>query len=953
MMFTIFENIIVFLISAFGIFLGVSVWNSERKKQLNFFFFLMTVSIITWVNFAYLGFSERKIERAILYYRINWAAVSLFLLFSYLLYIRFFLKIKNFFGEIIVGFISLILFILSLFSDLIIKDVIIQSWGAEIVFGPLNDIFSGFSLLVSLIIAYSLIKSYFSLKRDEQQKTLYFLIGTFLFVSLNIVFNIFSPLVFQTAKYQHFGDYSAILFLAFSGYAILKQNLFNVRVLIVYIFVGFIAILLLLDALLFSTTDIILVIKIFVFLIFLFFGYRLILGVYKEIEQRKILEILNRNLQQKTNDLETLRTITNYISSTLDLHQVAQNVVNAIPEYLGSDNGYIGAFLTYREKHTGKFRGYSVSQTPNIQEALTFLPGNFHEYTFNPEQDNSSEKPGIFTLIAEKKPKLVEHLCDLFSPPLTQETCKKISALLNIKTIAAFPILVRHNVFATIQFALNIPKEAVDAQRMRMMQAIADQLSIAISNAQAYRDLDEAREILRQLTEDLATIQNITNDIVTTLDFQELARKIVNDSIPNQLGSQGNYLGGILTFREKDPTIFRVYAVTRRTITDAINMPGMPYPMPFEDHYFSIAGDVSKALQTVLSDQIYRSENLADFLCPPVPAPLVPQVQKMIGMKSAIMFPIVLRGTVAGTLQFIMTVPLGEVNDREIDMMQAFANQVSIAFSNARSYLELQEANERVKKAKADLQVAYEELQELDKAKMEFLSIASHQLRTPISVIRGYVSMLAEGDYGPLTEKEIEVALKAKDNVIRLADIVEDILGVSHLEAGKLEINLRKADITQIAKDAVEEVQIKAEEKGIELNFIPPTPPPPTLTIDEKKISQVLVNLVDNAVHYTEKGSVTLSMQVTDTEVSVTVQDTGIGIPEEFRKTLFQKFARAENAKKLRPDGSGIGMYLVKNIVERHGGVVSFESVEGQGTTFVFTLPIAPGETVSQKAEKA
>jgi len=278
------------------------------------------------------------------------------------------------------------------------------------------------------------------------------------------------------------------------------------------------------------------------------------------------------------------------------------------------------------------------------------------------------------------------------------------------------------------------------------------------------------------------------------------------------------------------------------------------------------------------------------------------------------------------------------LSDFEKKSIHNFINVVATALDKALLYYQ-------VKKAHEDLEVAYEGLKKLDNAKTEFLSMASHQLRTPISIIRGNVSMLEEGDYGILTEREMKVIHKTLGNVERLAEIIDDILSVSHIESGKFSINKENLDIVQTLSSAVDQGKQEAERKGISVVFEKKIT---SISVphDTKKLFQVFFNLIDNAIKYTKEGSVKVSIDNQENELLISISDTGIGIPEDFKKMIFGKFVRADNAKKIRPDGSGIGLFLVKSIIEGHGGSIEVQSPvvengeEIQGTKFTVKLPI-------------
>jgi signal transduction histidine kinase len=165
-------------------------------------------------------------------------------------------------------------------------------------------------------------------------------------------------------------------------------------------------------------------------------------------------------------------------------------------------------------------------------------------------------------------------------------------------------------------------------------------------------------------------------------------------------------------------------------------------------------------------------------------------------------------------------------------------------------------------------------------------------------------------------------------------------LNVSRLSAGRFLIQTKPTDMVAMVSDEVRQLQSHAAAKKLQLIFNPPTKPLPPADIDENKTRQVVMNFIDNAIYYTQTGSVTVVLQQAEDRVRLEVSDTGIGVPEEAKKKLFSKFFRADNAQTVRPDGTGLGLYLARRVVEDQGGTIIFNSVEGHGSTFGFELPL-------------
>ncbi|MBW4061071.1 hypothetical protein HJC99_00660 [Candidatus Saccharibacteria bacterium] len=283
-------------------------------------------------------------------------------------------------------------------------------------------------------------------------------------------------------------------------------------------------------------------------------------------------------------------------------------------------------------------------------------------------------------------------------------------------------------------------------------------------------------------------------------------------------------------------------------------------------------------------------------------------------------------------------------NKEELELIAIIGKQLAVGVANAMSYAEIEAFNrtlqDRVDHATSRLRVANRHLKELDKTKDEFISMASHQLRTPLTTIKGYLSMMTEGDAGKLTATQREFAGYAYDASERMVNLISDLLNVSRLEAGRFMIQTKPTDITAMVADEVRQLQQHADTKGLEMKFIPPPEIFPPIEIDENKTRQVIMNFIDNAIYYTRTGgSVTISLKRVGENARLEVTDTGIGVPTIAKKKLFSKFFRAENAQGMRPDGTGLGLYLARRVIADQNGTIIFKSTEGEGSTFGFELP--------------
>jgi len=279
-----------------------------------------------------------------------------------------------------------------------------------------------------------------------------------------------------------------------------------------------------------------------------------------------------------------------------------------------------------------------------------------------------------------------------------------------------------------------------------------------------------------------------------------------------------------------------------------------------------------------------------------------------------------------------------------------------VAVQNALRFEEISQFNEqltqRVDAATTELKDKNRKLRELDEAKDDFISMASHQLRTPLTTVKGYLSMLDDGDIGKLSKKQQEVVELAFASSERMVYLISDLLNASRIDTGKFVIERQPIKLGEVIKSEVEQLVITAKARGLKLvsEF---SDDDPTVKLDETKLRQVIMNFIDNAIYYSKSGGeITVKYEVTADTVEMCVVDEGIGVPAAEQDDLFTKFYRAKNAKRVRPDGTGLGLFLAKKVITAQGGSVIFESVEDKGSTFGFRFALAAVATNQEPESK-
>ena len=235
------------------------------------------------------------------------------------------------------------------------------------------------------------------------------------------------------------------------------------------------------------------------------------------------------------------------------------------------------------------------------------------------------------------------------------------------------------------------------------------------------------------------------------------------------------------------------------------------------------------------------------------------------------------------------------------------------------------------------------ELERISAGKDSFISLASHQLRTPLTTIHGTASMLEDGDYGALSDRQAKALGMISINTDRMVSLVDDLLNVSRIQAGKFIIINEPTDLPEMVRRQLQTLTTIAHGRDIKLSLHPIDKNFPIINADNIKLYEVIGNFIDNAIFYSRAGSTVEIYLIHDKEnnnVEFRVRDHGIGVPKSDQKKLFHEFYRTDNAKNVRPDGTGVGLFLAKQVVNGHGGQIIFESIENKGSTFGFRLPI-------------
>jgi signal transduction histidine kinase len=282
-------------------------------------------------------------------------------------------------------------------------------------------------------------------------------------------------------------------------------------------------------------------------------------------------------------------------------------------------------------------------------------------------------------------------------------------------------------------------------------------------------------------------------------------------------------------------------------------------------------------------------------------------------------------------------------NSQDVRILETIVNGLIVAIQNALRFEEIRNFNvtlqRRIDTATGQLRRTNAKLEALDETKDDFISMASHQLRTPLTAVKGYISMVLEGDAGvvsPIQKKMLNQAFMSSQ---RMVFLIADLLNVSRLKTGKFLIDRAPLNLANLIQQEIGQLHETARVQSLQLTYDKPKDFP-LLQLDETKTRQVVMNFIDNAIHYTPAGGhITVELVDKPHTVELRVRDDGIGVPKSEQHHLFTKFYRAANARRQRPDGTGLGLFMAKKVIVAQGGAVLFDSRENLGSTFGFTLP--------------
>ena len=436
-----------------------------------------------------------------------------------------------------------------------------------------------------------------------------------------------------------------------------------------------------------------------------------------------------------------------------------------------------------------------------------------------------------------------------------------------------------------------------------LLTTFADQAVIAIENARLFEDVQTRTAELDRTVSELRALSDIGRTISSKLDVQAVLSAILTHAC--HLADSG---GGAIYAFDRQSGMFELEA--GHNMSDEMIATVRERPIHLGE---ALVGECAESREPV------QIEDLAE--APPHPL----FAMHLAGdIRALLAVPLLHQDEVVGALVVRRKHP-GAFEPDTIALLQAFASQSAIAIHNARMFREIEEKGEQ-------LRIASEH-------KSQFLANMSHELRTPLNAILGYAELMQDGIYGEINEKAQAILGRVQSNGKHLLGLINDVLDLSKIEAGQIALQLEEYSIADIVQTVLTATDSLAREKN--LTITPALPNDlPVGRGDERRITQVLLNLVGNAIKFTDEGSVQINVVGEGQTFTVEVKDTGAGIPETEYTRIFEEFHQVDSSNTKKKGGTGLGLAISRRIVKLHGGTISVESEVGKGSIFRVELPV-------------
>lgn len=423
----------------------------------------------------------------------------------------------------------------------------------------------------------------------------------------------------------------------------------------------------------------------------------------------------------------------------------------------------------------------------------------------------------------------------------------------------------------------------------------------------------------------ISSLWRIDEIVLTTTDIEKLSEKIVNVMLEELGYLKLGYVIIVLSLIDSERKCLKRISISQ---TEHAKEALKNSPIPFQEIIFPLDDKDNLPVKALLDNQSYVTDDLSDMLYPAIGRDVVREVQRSLGIITSLVFPMYSQSTPLGTITYTLNKAGSEITDFERQILIGFTNAAGIAIDHAYLFKQLNNANDKLK--------------ELDARKNEFLSMAAHELRAPMTAIKGYLSMVMEGDTGSVSKETFEYIQNAVEGNDRLIRLVNNMLNVARIEENRMVFQSGKVSLCEVVNKVFNEFKTEASSKSLDYVISCAESQVSDVVVDQDRIYEVVANLISNSIKYTDKGKIEVVLfnpPGNSGIIRLEIRDTGRGISSEEKDKLFQKFGRIESSAG-KTIGTGLGLYISKLLIEKFGGKIGVESEVGKGSTFWFELPL-------------
>lgn len=633
------------------------------------------------------------------------------------------------------------------------------------------------------------------------------------------------------------------------------------------------------------------------------------------VDNARSFELVQRSTETARARVEELSTLFDFSQTMsgipLQTEEIAETTILRMVEILG---GATSCGLSILNTETG------------TMEVVADLANKDGQQIFE-------EDPSIWNFQLDEYP-ATKATMDSLRPTLIQANDPDADAAevayleeIGAETLLIIPLAAKGEAFGVIE--LDKWGDAIDftQDQLNFAMTVANQAAAALDNARSYELAQEAFGTARSRVQELSTLfdasQTLSEATMQSKEIAEIAVQKVIDAV-------GGGTSSSLAIHDPEEDI--MHTLAELNIKEGkIEMNEDPSVWDFRLSDYPATQNVMRTLEPLTFHENDPNTDTAEL-----------NYLRAVGADSMLILPLAIKGEAFGVVEIESSEGKREFTDSQINLAMTIVNQTAAALENARLY------EEQIETA--------EQLRELDQLKNQFLANMSHELRTPLNSIIGFSRVILKGIDGPVTdlqEQDLNAIYNAGNHLLGL---INDILDLSRIDAGKMELNFEEVDIGSLVSSVLSTARGLVKEKPVQLKQ-DIQEDIPAIFADPTRIRQVFLNLLQNAAKFTDEGSITLIVRSREgesgaPEVYAAVEDTGIGISDEDKAKLFVPFSQVDSSATRKSGGTGLGLSISRNLIELHGGHIDVESEVGKGSTFYFTIPALPSTQALQVDEE-